>query len=564
MLSNLLAISFAGLFYQKSVLVARQVEFQPSFITQYMSTNGSAIIQSGRSSLRRTNDRYPVPVDGYAGDEQLLILESNYTRNTTLPPWLGETAAYLPFNTSSDGGHGTFFQAQTRYLSAMSGCKPLVLNKDYELVLWGNNTETMDGSFQVSVSRNDGPQTTCYSRALLRRDFPPGDSGTKELFHNFGNSSSVLSQCLSSGQLAGELLINLDAGAGASQMEQETCATAYVVGWLRATIPPCDHPHGRQNRSDLNWRDVNNNNTLLVLCQPQLLIGTAEIRVRPNGILLDGPTKVIPSSTHDVNAFVKNSKDEHGDGIHLSSSLFGSPLFPDWHNNSFATEYIHYFVNRARRDLRLTDPRTSVPVFSDVEAALEMAMSRLFATWVATNFDKLFVPATNSTPPIEGQTFTEERRLFFRTPLLIISEVILAIYVLVSILVFVRRPGRYLPYLPTSIAAVIALFASSAAVKDLQGTSQMTNKEREKYLKNLNHRYRYGSYIGNDGAVHVGIEKVPYVHYMKEVTFRGSRAEREMRKRREMASGLRTGSATTSAEDNTTPPVPEDVEEGMG
>jgi hypothetical protein len=85
--------------------------------------------------------------------------------------------------------------------------------------------------------------------------------------------------------------------------------------------------------------------------------------------------------------------------------------------------------------------------------------------------------------------------------------------------------------MPISIAAIIALFASSAAVKDFQGTSSMNNKEREKYLKDLNHRYGYGSYVGGDGSVHVGIEKVPFVSYMKEVSFKGSRAEKEMRKR---------------------------------
>ena len=140
----------------------------------------------------------------------------------------------------------------------------------------------------------------------------------------------------------------------------------------------------------------------------------------------------------------------------------------------------------------------------------------LFAFWLTVNRDSLFLPATNDTTQIEGFTITQEERLFFTIPMFIISEIILGIYIVFSILVYVRRPGRYLPRMPISIAAVIALFASSAAVKDFRGTSQMTNKEREKYLKDLDHHYGYGSYIGSDGAVHVGIEKVPYVRYMKD------------------------------------------------
>jgi hypothetical protein len=112
----------------------------------------------------------------------------------------------------------------------------------------------------------------------------------------------------------------------------------------------------------------------------------------------------------------------------------------------------------------------------------------------------------------------------------IISEVILGIYIIVAILVYVRRPGRYLARMPISIAAVIALFAPSSAVKDFRETSHMMNKERARFLDEVDCRYGYGSYIGSDGAVHVGIEKVPYVRYLKKVGFTGTRAEKESRK----------------------------------
>jgi hypothetical protein len=69
------------------------------------------------------------------------------------------------------------------------------------------------------------------------------------------------------------------------------------------------------------------------------------------------------------------------------------------------------------------------------------------------------------------------------------------------------------------MAAVIALFATSAAVKDLQGTSGLSAKEREEYLGRLGNTYGYGSYVGEDGSVHVGIEKDPFVRRMKVTSF---------------------------------------------
>ena len=50
-------------------------------------------------------------------------------------------------------------------------------------------------------------------------------------------------------------------------------------------------------------------------------------------------------------------------------------------------------------------------------------------------------------------------------------------------------------------------------------------------MKSLGSRYGYGSYVGSDGSVHVGIKKTPFVRYMKEVTFVGSRVDKEMRKK---------------------------------
>ena len=39
----------------------------------------------------------------------------------------------------------------------------------------------------------------------------------------------------------------------------------------------------------------------------------------------------------------------------------------------------------------------------------------------------------------------------------------------------------------------------------------MSNKERERYLNRLDLRYGYGSFVGMDGKVHIGIEKQPFV-----------------------------------------------------
>lgn len=58
----------------------------------------------------------------------------------------------------------------------------------------------------------------------------------------------------------------------------------------------------------------------------------------------------------------------------------------------------------------------------------------------------------------------------------------------------------------------------------------MTNKERDKYLKDIDAQYGDESYVGGDGSVHISIEKVPFVTYTKQTTFVGCRFETEIGK----------------------------------
>jgi hypothetical protein len=540
LLSNLLATSFAGLFFRDDVEIARPTSFRPTVQPQFVRIDGTAGPTDDGFWPGMVDGNYSGAFQGGAGTDQFLVLESNYTRNTTLIPWLGKTAAYLPFKAIERDGQGHDFQAQTLYMAAKPNCRPLVFRDDYKLVLWVSGK--VGDEFEVSVVKASEPPTTCYAPVLQ-------DLGEFKTY--LGYESRRLPQCRS-GRVAAELLINLHAGPNATQSEREICMTSAIMGWMRTIQASCDLPtRESENKTFVNWQEANEDNTFLMLCQPRLEVGTAQVRIDANGTLLDEPVDVKPDSDQSNTALMRYTTNGVENVIGQSNLFLFRTLYPSWHNDSFASENIHYFVNRERGDLRLTDPNTRIPNFTDVEEAVDNAFVRLFATWVAVNRDLLFLPATNATPWIEGFTIVQEKRLFFNLPMFIVSECILGIYVIVSILMYIRRPGRYLPRMPVSIAAVIALFASSAAVKEFRNTSDMKNKERKEYLQDLNRTYGYGSYVGSDGAVHVGIEKTPYVQYMKEVTFVGSRAERELRKRNSREQSP-TAAAARSIEDDHT------------
>lgn len=537
LLANVLATSFAGLFFQDTIWIEYPTLFTPPYEARFKQINGSVgPVPDSRPIKASLN--YSGAYQGGIGEEQFLISYSNYTRNTTLPSWVDNSAMYLPFKTANYTGNiaeGTYI-ARTKYFSAKPNCKPLEFGTDYLWKMWNLNQSSSDltraknkkpdSIFEVLVLDKEGVATKCYAPI---RPLDVYDWG-RELGQGSHARTGRSPPC-PSGKTSADLVTTLGAAKNASQHDWATCRSAVAVGWMRTMQGNCSERVGYKT-VPTDFEEANKNNTFLMTCQPTISIGDADVSVDSNGVLKSKASNLTPDIDQSKDAFAKYFTNG-SEGLIAQSNLFMfRSQYSGYHNDSFASEYFHFFVNRAEGSLRLTDPTAPLPTYEDVIKPVEVAYARLFAIWLGVNSDLLFELAKTPTE-VPGRIARKEDRLFFTVPMFIISEVILCIYIVVSIVVYLRRPGRYLPRMPSSIAAVIALFASSAAVKDFQGTSGMTNKEREKYLDDLDYQYGYGSYVGSDGAVHVGIEKVPYVRFMKKVTFKGSRVERDMRKSRE-------------------------------
>ncbi|KAI4671168.1 uncharacterized protein J4E88_009201 [Alternaria novae-zelandiae] len=392
----------------------------------------------------------------------------------------------------------SYYQARTKCFAAEPRCKPLMFDQDYHMHLWTDSMGDWKQIFNVTVTSASGRQTTCY-----------GTDGN--MFATYYGSSSrwhpqYNGTICRDGKVGAEIATTLQADLDATGEEKAICRSAVAVGWIRATHHYCDGPLGanqfprRQLMTDPNvdqetaypgfyypgFEDAASNNTFLMLCQPEIQVGEATVLVDKTGNLKEPARDLAPDQDQSSQALDKYFSNDGAELMSRSSLFIFRTLQPRWHNDTFASEFIHYFMNRAEGSLRLTDPNMPLPTFADVETPMNQAYSRLFAIWLGVNRELLFVPANNTTTPqVSGIVITPEERLLFVTPLFIISECILSIYIIVSLIVYLRRPGRYLARMPTSLAAIIALFASSAAVKDLRGTAHMTNKEREKYLKEL-------------------------------------------------------------------------------
>jgi hypothetical protein len=543
LLANLLATAFAGLFFSATTALPRPMLFSPPFQAKFVTIDESfaPLIPDDAGIVWDTgitND--PAAYRQGMSEDHFLLSDSNFTRNTSLPVWTDRKAFYVPFKRSEqlDQTAGSIYQARTKYFAAKPRCTSLTFGKDYRLKLWSDIFVPVE--FAVTVLSSNGTQAKCTSDLESRSISNFGPQG---MF-----SSSYARPPCHEGKMTAEIVMNLVSWMNATMHEAETCATAVAIGWIRATHQYCDSSFHRGNGSSQappGFEDAASNNTFLMVCQPEIRIGDATVSVDSTGVLTEPATNITAVNNPDSQALNEYFSNGVANLTTVSNFYIFQSLISTWHSTTFASEFIHYFINKAAGSARLTDPKEPPPTFADVEAPMNEAYSQLFAIWLSVNRERLFQAAINTTTtsPIPGTITTPKERLMFVTPLFIISETIIAIYILVSITVYIRRPGRYLARLPTSIAAVIALFASSAAVKDLRGTSHMMNKERDKYLRDLDCKYGYGSFVGGDGSVHVGIEKMPFVRYMKEVRFDGSRAARDTRRKKEGEE--ETGQATS-------------------
>jgi hypothetical protein len=499
LLANLFAVSLSGLFNQTTIDIRHSTTFTPPYELKFVPINGSIGPLSG-STFGSLN--FSGAYRGGDGEDQFLVAESNYTRGTSLPPWTDESMFYLPlFEENADNrtanANGSEYEAVTQAFGADLDCTQLQIGDKFQAAVI---TETSGVTFSSHASINltvptDSGNVQCSSLANLA--ISPGPIREKSICVN--------------GPSALELVVQLQAGINATQEETEACMRPIVLGWLRDPQGSCPIGRGLQ---------LTRNNSIFIQCQPRLVMGSAKVRVDPTGRLQHKADLVEVGTVNDTS----NAQDRFSnDPINLigqSSRYLFKFRGAEWHNDTFADDFINYFIRRASNSTRLIDPAQSVPSFDDIVDPLKKTYANLFAIWLGTNKANLFVRRANDgTSLVEAWRVEPEQRLFVSTTMFAIAEAILCTYAIVAIMVYIRRPGQYLARLPTSIAAVIALFAASAAVLDMKDTSHLDAKGRARHLQAVDARYGYGSYIGADGRVHIGIEKTPFVRVRSKSTW---------------------------------------------
>ncbi|KAF2269432.1 hypothetical protein CC78DRAFT_574995 [Lojkania enalia] len=420
-----------------------------------------------RASGYYTDSKASGAFEGGVGEDQFYIAESNYTAGTLLPAWTDKKMMYLPFMAEVE-------------IKDKSGIEYRAMTKAF-----GSQLECSPMVYEVNYTAETGPTS---------------DPNYYE------------------GSAAAEFQFQLDALPNATQRDINACRDNLVFGWARAANGTC---------KELEPFVLDQSNSLIISCRPRLVIGEATVTVDLAGHLLKPAENI--NLTTDTDDFQQYFSSDPINIIEQAHQYLLEDYTMVFHNDSFASGFFNHFMLRAKNN-RLVDPNQDAPSFRDVDQVLTETYSTLFAIWLGTKMEKLLVPTKQQNVSLPGRRIRPSQWNFLSVPMFAISQAILCTYITVAFLVYLRWPGQYLARLPTSIASIITLSVSSAAVRDMEDTSCLTEKEKAHHLKALGILYGYGSYIGGDGRIHIGIENVPLVQYKRVGAGLGKTLERFLKR----------------------------------
>ncbi|OCL06176.1 hypothetical protein AOQ84DRAFT_82899 [Glonium stellatum] len=494
LLANLLAVALSSLFFEGSMGISYPTTFSQPFAAKFVSINGSV----GPASIYEGIDALSGAYQGGRGMDQFYIAESNVSTGTPLPVWTDNKFMYIPFSGQAKPNTTQGFLGRTRAFGAQMDCTQLMPGaaSHYTAAVWIDpHSGSSSANFSMTMDLGTGKPVTCnrIGVSVLKGSITGGSTGGNNYLCQTGPSAI-------------EFVLRLEGLQNATQPEKDLCAQAVLLGW------------GRDPGPDICARNTtkyfDGTNSLFIGCRPRLVAGLADVLVDPSGYVQE--IRSLNISDDPMQQFFSNNQSNLLMQAH--QYLFYNPhnlietSGASWHSDSFPSDFINYLLLHTTNSSHLLDPTLPPPSFNDVSASFNDVYSRLFAIWLGTNKGQLLIPSQKPTEAsLSGWMINQETRVFVSKPMFIIAEAVLATYVIVSCLVYIRRPGRYLARLPTSIASIIALFAASSAVQDLKDTAHMSKNERDRYLKRLDLRYGYGSFVGMDGKVHIGIEKQPFV-----------------------------------------------------
>ena len=496
--SNGLAVALGGLFDNGprpvSVAAAFELPLFPSIDTQ-VQTKGTGILSGAIANVTGTFAK--------DGEEHWLIADTNITTPVTpLPPWTTFESYFLPFEWNNTAGNASdLMSANTWGFGANAACE-LLAGDVYGQQSWVGLSNNTDG--------NEAP-------ALALNVTIPMANGAKVRCNNPLVRLSV--NLLETGLFAGEYLFGLEPTDREDQEAKDFCNSFLVIGWSRGSVTVGERNDGSRNYTI----DASTYENTTILCTQQ--ISSAEFNVVVDNKGFVQKSKRLTPFSYDNSSLFNHSTTITSFKAQLNTIIRTDPSTGRdtgaMHNSDFPRSLSQDLIRFRSFDRQLCDPLAPPPSFEVAQQGFQFFYSWFVPIVISQNEGRIFRSTTKDggrKPQVSGQRISIRNRVSMDPVMFYIAVVLLGFSALASIVIFTARPKRFLPWLPDNLAAEIGLFYASQALEDTAGTAHMSSAMREKRLAALGMEYGYGKFMGTDGKVHLGVERMGLINDFKEAS----------------------------------------------
>jgi hypothetical protein len=475
LLANVLAVALSGLFFESTVQNQVRQSFTLPYSLHFNALNGSAppFIQDRSGNL-----------------EPYYITNSNLTAHTPMPPWTDDKFFYLPFVPDVKEKNDTWtYRAVTPMVGGQLSCRAIDVASSLSVFgirpdETGTPSIASSANLSIVIERSNGVKVNCGPRFI----------GFDQLNFNINGSAS--------GQSAFEFNTGLDGLVNVTSNADRTfCREHVAAGWIRAFAVSTPDPKFPTTDPAFNVSSVQGT---AIVCHAEVVSGFADVLVSSDGHVKKQISHNISSKSVE-SLFSTSSSDLIGQAHEFLVADRGLA----WHKDSFPSDFNNYLIGLTTNMSEFLDPNRPPPSAQDMIPPFAALYSKMFSVLLGRNSNQLLEVAKDQS--IMGFVVQPEVRIFMSKTMFAIAEAILGLYIITTIILYVRRPWRVLARMPDTPASMIAFFAASHTVKDLRNTGQLSSNERAKLLEKLDDRYGFGTFMGSDGKAHVGIEKHPFL-----------------------------------------------------
>jgi hypothetical protein len=471
LLAHFFSVAMSGLFLENLVIVEQKGTFNRLFEPQFVPLNGSA-----------------GPFNANGENLPFYALTSNVTAHTPFPAFSDSRWFHSPYSPS--GVYNSSWNQKVKTLAIGGSLDCITPQYDLQVEGMQSGTDGPTGSFAsltVSLINDKGINVTC----VPRNPYSVQLTDYKDFLLLTGQPSNI------GPNSAFELNTAMDATINSSIEDARFCREHVSAGWVRGVLNYSEQTLQEQEVKESVAFNVTSTISTLITCRGKVHTADSEIIMNDNGIIQE--VLSISNIAAEVDHMFTSTASDFLAQMHYYTQ--SNKLWFQWHNDSLPSDFNNYLMGYMLNSSSYLDAKLPPPAVKDLISSFSAVYSAIFAVVLSQNKDVLFYQSPAGTT-ITGSFLVPQTRIFLSTSLLIIAETILLIYIITAAVLFLKRPWRVLPRLPTTLASVIAFFAASQAVADFEASEDgidpsLTGKRL----------YSFGRYVGTDGEVHTGVER---------------------------------------------------------